>query len=298
LGLVALSACAQGVQDTPAGQDNVDFGGSGDTGGSSGSVGSSGSSSASAGHGGSVVGAAGMTAFGGSGSAGKGGTTGSAGKGGTTGSAGKGGTTGSAGQASGGSGGTVANGGKGGTTGTGGSTSGGSTSGGSTGSGGSVSGNGVTAQYKVVSGNAMSSYIQCELYVLNAGPNTYAVSDLKVRYYYTDDVKTTTDWSLNWSHISTGGANQNVTVTEASMAMVPTKPNADTYFEFSFAPAGQSTIGPGQGIAFSWRFNASTQSLQYTQTNDYSFDASKTTQADWSHIVVLQNGTVIWGATP
>ncbi|HWZ89411.1 MAG TPA: cellulose binding domain-containing protein, partial [Polyangiaceae bacterium] len=223
---------------------------------------------------------------------GSGGTTGSAGTGGATGSAGK---TGSAGQASGGgtSGGSTGSGGKGGTT-----SAGGSTSGGSTGSGGSVGGNGVTAQYKVVSSDAMSSYIQCELYVLNAGPNTYAVSDLKVRYYYTDDVKTTTDWSLNWSHISTGGANQNVTVTEASMAMVPTKPNADTYFEFSFAPAGQSTIGPGQGIAFSWRFNATNQSLQYTQTNDYSFDASKTTQADWSHVVVLQNGTVIWGATP
>jgi len=278
--------------------DNVDLGGSG---GSSAS-GTSGSGTASAGHSGSI-GSAGTTATGSGGSAG---SIGAAGNGGTTGSAGaSGGNVGTGGTASGG----TASGGKGGTTGTGGTVAsggtGGSASGGtggtvaSGGSGGSVSGNGVSVQYKVVTADAMSPYMQCELYVVNAGPNTFAISELKARYYYTDDVKTTMQFTLNWKHIGTTGANiDDLTVTQTTMAMVPTKTNADTYLEFGFSSGTQSTISAGQSLAFSWRFNPQDQNLKFNQTNDYSFDASKTTQADWSHVVVLHNGTVVWGATP
>ena len=36
----------------------------------------------------------------------------------------------------------------------------------------------------------------------------------------------------------------------------------------------------------------------YTQTNDYSFDASKTSVTTWDHVVLLQNSTVLWGTVP
>ena len=36
----------------------------------------------------------------------------------------------------------------------------------------------------------------------------------------------------------------------------------------------------------------------YTQTNDYSFDPSKTSLTAWPKIVVLQNGNVAWGTPP
>jgi hypothetical protein len=314
LALGALSACAQGVQDNMPAEDNVDLGGTaaGGAGGSSssagrggtataaagasqgGSVGSAGS--ASAGSGGKAGAASGGSANGGTASGGVasgGAPSGGAPSGGTAsgGSAGKGGT------ASGGSGGSTSAGG----TGSGGSTSAGGSAGAvaSGGSGGTVTNNGISVQYKVVTADAMTPYIQCELYIVNAGPNTFALSDLKARYYYTDDVKTTTEFTLNWKHIGTSGANvDDLTVNETNMAMVPTKTNADTYLEFSFSSGSQSTISAGQSIDFSFRFNPQDQNLKFTQTNDYSFDASKTTQADWTHVVLFKNGSVIWGATP
>jgi endoglucanase len=152
-------------------------------------------------------------------------------------------------------------------------------------------------QYKVAAADAVGPYISCELYVMNVGPHVYNVSDLKVRYYYTNEMKTP-QWSLNWSHITdNGSSNQLVTVTEASTTLSPAAPGADTYLEFSFAPNGQQAIGAGQSIQFGWRLNAQNLSPQ-TQSNDYSFDGAMTTQADWSHVVLLHNGAVIWGTTP
>jgi hypothetical protein len=303
----ALAACAQGVQDNMPADDSSDFGGSGGASGNASSAGHSGttsSQSGSTGSAGTTSSSAGTSATGGSG---VGGTSGSTGASGTTGSAGKGGTsaggTSSAGTSSGGSagkGGTSAGGTSSAGTSSGGSASGGTGSAGTSasgGSGGSVSGNGVTVQYKVVSAAAMSVYIQCELFVKNAGPNTYAVSDLKVRYYFTDDVREPMSFSMNFSHIATSGANQDLTVTETSMAMVPTAPTADTYLEFSFS-SSHSTLAPGETLDFSWRYNPTAQDNSFNQTNDYSFDATKTAQADWSHVVAFQNGTVIWGAVP
>jgi hypothetical protein len=36
----------------------------------------------------------------------------------------------------------------------------------------------------------------------------------------------------------------------------------------------------------------------YTQTNDYSFDATKTALTDWTHVTVYRLGTLIWGIEP
>jgi endoglucanase len=304
-----LVACAQGVQENmPEGDDSVDLGGSGGAGqggastfNQSGSTGSAGTASSTAGTssvgGSGVGGASGST--GASGSAGKAGSSAGGTSAGGTSAGGSAGTSASGGKAGTSSGGTSS----GGTSSGAGTSSGGSVSGGnagtsaSGGSGGSVSGNGVTVQYRVVTADAMTPYIQCELYVKNAGPNTFAVSDLKVRYYFTDDVRMPTTFSLNFSHIATSGANQDLSVTETSMAMVPTAPTADTYLEFSFS-SSHSTLAAGETLDFSWRYNPTNQNFSFNQTNDYTFDATKTNPTDWSHVVAFQNGTVIWGAVP
>ena len=36
----------------------------------------------------------------------------------------------------------------------------------------------------------------------------------------------------------------------------------------------------------------------YTQTGDYSFDASKTNYTDWSNITLYRNGVLVWGTEP
>ena len=36
----------------------------------------------------------------------------------------------------------------------------------------------------------------------------------------------------------------------------------------------------------------------YTQTNDYSFDATKTSYADWTKVTLYRNGVLVWGVEP
>jgi cellulose 1,4-beta-cellobiosidase len=295
-----MAACAQGVQDDnmPA-ENNVDLGGTGNAGGASGSsssAGHGGSSVASAGHAG-TVGAAGTAASGG----GNGGTLGVSGGGGSpsTGgsSGGKGGTnSGGGGATSVGGGGATSSGGKGGTS-SGGAPAGGAASGGSTGSGGSVSTGGFTVQYKAENTTAISSYVQAEFNAKNTGATTIPVGELKLRYYFTDEPRVAPNMTINFSYISTSGSNQTLDVAWLVAGLVPTKPTADSYFEFSFTSGHD--LAPGEAMDFSFQMNGPDQNAdKYTQTNDYSYDATKTSFANWDHVVLFHNGTVVWGATP
>jgi hypothetical protein len=157
---------------------------------------------------------------------------------------------------------------------------------------------GFSVLYGVQSSNATSPYIECELHAKNSGTSSAPVSELKVRYYFTDEVKKTPQITINWSHISTSGANASLTVSAAVGSVVPAATGADTYVEFTLSSA-HSMVAPGESADFSWRLNGPNQATDiYTQTNDYSFDATKTAVTTWDHVVLLQNSSVLWGTLP
>jgi hypothetical protein len=104
--------------------------------------------------------------------------------------------------------------------------------------------------------------------------------------------------TINWSHISTSGADADSTVTYTIAPLVPAAPEADTYVEFSFS-SSHTLLGAGESVVFSWQLQGPDPATDiYTQTNDYSFDASDTTLTTWDHVVLLQNGSVAWGIVP
>lgn len=157
---------------------------------------------------------------------------------------------------------------------------------------------GFSVLYGVQNSSATSAYIESELHAKNGGTSSAPVSELKLRYYFTDEVHKTPQITINWSHITTAGANGGLTVSAGVVALVPTKTGADSYLEFSFS-SPQTAIGPGESADFSWRMNGPNQATDiYTQTNDYSFDASKTVVTTWDHVVLMQNGTLLWGTPP
>jgi cellulose 1,4-beta-cellobiosidase len=300
LSVVAASACAQGVQDSAADQDSGELGDSGGASAGSSTIGASGSTTTSAGAGsvtsagataGGSVGSGGSIGASGTGGASAGGTTGAAGKGGAAsggtanGGAASAGATGSGGAANGG----AANGG--------GSSAGATSSGGATGSGGSVSNGGFVVQYACMKTAAMSPYVEAEINAKNTGTTTIAVAELKLRYYFTDEPRVTNQMTNNFSHISTSGSNQTLNVTSVVAGLVPTETGADTYIEFSFT--SDHALAPNEAMDFAWQMDGPDQSKDiYNQSNDYSFDASKTTLTNWDHVVLFHNGTVVWGALP
>ena len=249
------------------------------------------------GSGGSGQASSSATTFGnGSGIGGSSGPSGSS----TTGGASGAGPSGSGGPSGGGSGGApqidAGNGGAGGTSGA----AGASGSGGGTvmSDAGFVAG--MQVLYAVQTSAATSAYIECELHAKNGGTSTVAVSELKLRYYYTNEVVGKTPMiTLNWSHITTGGANQTLDVTSTVNPLVPAKSNADWYVEFTLASASHTNLSPNESGDFSWRMNGPNQATDiFTQTNDYSFDVGRTTPQQWDHVVLLRNGTVVWGTPP
>jgi hypothetical protein len=170
--------------------------------------------------------------------------------------------------------------------------------GGGTDAEGGVTATGLSVLYAVQDSSATSAYIGCELSVLNSGSTPVALSTLEVRYYYTDEVHLTPQVNLNWSHVSTSGADQPLTVTSTVGPLQPPSTNADTYLAFDFA-SSHSTLAPGESAVFSWQLQGPDPSKDiYTQTNDYSFEASATTLAPWNHVTLTQGGTLVWGALP
>ncbi len=213
--------------------------------------------------------------------------------GGTSGAGGAGGKGGSGG--AGGTGGTAGSGGKGG-------------SGGGAGTGGagctpSTSGpiGGLSARYDSEIDSASGTGIGSKLIIANQGPSTLNLADLKLRYYLTNEVQATLNKTINWAwYRPNAGGNQ---VDKKSKVMFDVVPmtcktaNADAYLEFTFT-ADAGLLEVGYQIYFSWTANNSA-SQNFTQSNDYSFDAAAVEGTDDTKIVVFQqSGTRVWGTEP
>src|SRR5438445_686754 len=96
-----------------------------------------------------------------------------------------------------------------------------------------------------------------------------------------------------------GGAGGSGTMDASSAGTSPVVDNADTYVEFSLSSAGHSNLAPNESADFSWQMQGPNPAQnKYTQTNDYSWDATKTSLQPWDHVVLLRNGTVVWGTPP
>ena len=289
LTLLVPIACAQGVQDTPAGDDATS--GTGNDAGTGGANAGSNSAGKSGG------GASGAHAAGapGAGAGGKGGASGggAAGKGG----AGAGGAGGKGGAGNGG----TANGGAPGAGAPGAGAPGAGAPGAGApgaGAGGGPTVAGFSVQFKNEHTATSSAYLGGEILVKNAGPNSLGVSDIKVRYYFTDEVKKQNQFNNNFQHINTSSGQANLTVTFKVAGMAPTTATADTYIEFSFA-SDHGSLGPNEALDFAWQMQGPNPATDtFNQANDYSFDASKTSLTNWEHIVALQGTNLLWGTPP
>jgi len=157
---------------------------------------------------------------------------------------------------------------------------------------------GFSVQWKNEHTQTSSAYLGGEIVVKNAGPNSLAVSDIKVRYYFTDEVKKAFQFNNNFQHINTSGSQADLTVTFKTVGMAPTTATADTYIEFSFS-SGHGQLGPNEALDFAWQMQGPNPGTDtFTQSNDYSFDASKTSLTNWEHIVALQGTNLLWGTPP
>jgi hypothetical protein len=217
---------------------------------------------------------------------------------------GTGGTGGTGGAGSGGasSGGTGAGGASSGGAGSGGASSGGASSGGTgaggtsgsggaSGTGGSGGSSGLSVQYRAGDTNATDNQIKPYFNIVNTGTTTIPLSELKVRYWYTNEGGVAQTVNCDYAVMNC------LNITRTVTAVSPVRSGADTYFELSFASAAGSLAPGAQSGEIQIRVNKNDWT-NYNEANDYSFDPTKTAYAPFTKVTLYRNGLLIWGTEP
>ncbi|MDT8718333.1 glycoside hydrolase family 9 protein [Clostridium sp. 19966] len=136
----------------------------------------------------------------------------------------------------------------------------------------------------------ITNSIYPKLKITNNSTNAINLSDVNLRYYYTIDGEKSQSFWCDWA---TAGASN---VTGSFVKMQSPTATADYYFQIGFTSSA-GTLAPGQSTELTIRFAKSDWS-NYTQTNDYSFDAKDTSYADSKLITSYVSGNLISGVEP
>ncbi len=140
----------------------------------------------------------------------------------------------------------------------------------------------LAVQYKAADTNASDNQIKPHFNVKNNGSSSVQLSDLKLRYYFSKDGSETMNAWIDWAQI--GSSNIQTTFTT-------------DYVELSFASGAGTIAANGQTGDIQLRMAKSNWS-NFDESNDYSYDPTKTAYANWNHVTLYLNDTLVWGIEP
>ncbi|MFJ5776990.1 cellulose binding domain-containing protein [Streptomyces sp. NPDC093094] len=151
---------------------------------------------------------------------------------------------------------------------------------------------GVAVQYRTSATGASADQSEPWLKVRNTGSAAVQLQQVKVRYYFKADAPGATyRFACSWAVRGCSA----VTGTFGTLAR-PTA-TADRYLEIGFTSAA-GTLAPGADTGdMQLRFHRSSwQPL--IQSDDYSFDGTRTSYADFTKVTAQLAGTTVWGTAP
>ncbi|HEX6290783.1 MAG TPA: glycoside hydrolase family 9 protein [Herpetosiphonaceae bacterium] len=148
---------------------------------------------------------------------------------------------------------------------------------------------GLKVQYRAGDTNVGDNQIKPHFNVVNTGTTSVPLSELKIRYWYTIDGDKPQNYWCDYATVGCG------TITARFVKLTTPRTTADYYLEVGFTGG---TLAPGASTGeIQNRFSKSDWTT-YTESNDYSFDATKTVFTDWSRVTLYRNGTRVWGTEP
>jgi DUF1680 family protein len=133
---------------------------------------------------------------------------------------------------------------------------------------------------------ASTNTIYANFKLVNTGTDSITLSNVKMRYYFTNDGTQSNSFACDWA---TAG-NSNIT---GSFVTITPVTGADRYLEVGFA-SGAGTLAPGASTEVKARVWKSDWS-NFTQTNDYSFNTGATNYIDSTNVTAYISGTLYWG---
>jgi hypothetical protein len=142
--------------------------------------------------------------------------------------------------------------------------------------------------------------IKPQISVDNRGAMSVPLALLTLRYWYTADGPAGSGnyQELNVDYADIGRlTDSRVSVRLSFGAVEPPQPGADHYVEIGFD--GPDSLEPGGSTnQIDIRVNWPGYTPDYDETDDYSWDGSLTSRADWANVTLYQSGVLIWGREP
>ncbi|MEK5492593.1 HYR domain-containing protein [Paenibacillus sp. FSL R7-0297] len=159
----------------------------------------------------------------------------------------------------------------------------------------------VTQVFKVQSYNASRSSVSNTIFPRitfeNTSSSTIQLSSIKLRYYYTIDGEKSQSFYTDYSRVSGSSGSRTIqSYITGSFQKTASKTGSDYYLEIGFSSSAGS-LKPGEEVEIQCRFWKTNYS-NYTQTNDYSFNASATGYTDTNKITAYSSGNLIAGMEP
>lgn len=144
-------------------------------------------------------------------------------------------------------------------------------------------------QYMPDNTSTTTNKIQADLQIVNTGSSSVSLSQLTMRYWFTRDTAQPVSVVCDYAAIGCSS------VTETAVAMSQTTSTADYYLQVGFTSGTlNASANTGKIKIRAYKSDYS----NFTQTNDYSFNASFTSLIDWQNVTLYQNGTLVWGTEP
>jgi Cellulose binding domain len=155
----------------------------------------------------------------------------------------------------------------------------------------------LSLQYLCADTNARTISPHPQFRIINLGSAAVPLSDLTIRYWFTGDGAQTYAGVIDFAANS---ANAHIQGNMSASFIAVTRSGADQYMQLAFN-GGAGTLAAGGGTALvQSRLNSTNPAfgVSFTQTGDYSFDATKTALTDWTHVTLYQRGVLVWGIEP
>jgi hypothetical protein len=134
-------------------------------------------------------------------------------------------------------------------------------------------------QYKCGEPNTTVQQIRPYINIVNTGSSSIPLSDLTVRYWYTKDGSAAEEFHVDYAGMGSAALSGSF---------------GSNYCEIGFSSNAGTLQNSAQTGEIQLRINKTDWS-SYNQADDWSFDATKTSFADWDRITLYRSGTLVWG---